>query len=613
MKSRDRCWSLFFPSLFSLPALFAVLAILAPSERSAWALDGPENVLLVINSQSPDSLCIANHYAALRHIPPNNFLYLNWDPKAENTDIDTFREKILKPVLMAAMSPNHGQPIPGRQIDYVIYSSGFPWGIQIGKDLERFKAKLEIQERERKEAKPVTKSPLWTTFTPIASINGLTFLWQQVLGDGFYIRPQANWYARTGLPQQAKEPTLAFSSSLAFGPQGEIGTGPGQHYLLSMVLGVTTGRGNTREEVLNYLGRSAKADGTHPRGTIYFVQNDDVRTRVRRGGFADAVKKLNAVGVAAEILHGDVPEKKKDVQGAMMGVADFVWNAAQSTILPGAICEHFTSFGGDLKANASQTPLSVWLRGGAAASSGTVTEPYAVPYKFPLPMMQVHYARGCTVAEAYYQAVFSPYQLLIVGDPLCRPWANIPEITVKGLTAGETVHDAMKLKPSAHFADGVKADHFEMILDGLKYSNAGGFVECGPDGTLSIDTTNVADGAHELRVVAESKGPVPARGENIIPFATANHGRTIQVTCTPKNRIVPLAESLVITVKSPQSTSIHILRGTYLLGTIAGDDGQVNIPANRLGSGPVRLQVVGVGESGPRTSVFAPPLDIVVE
>ena len=190
------------------------------------------------------------------------------------------------------------------------------------------------------------------------------------------------------------------------------------------------------------------------------MENGDIRSKVRQGGFADAVKKLKDLGVSAEILHGTMPEKKKDVQGAMLGVADFDWSAAQSTILPGAICEHFTSFGGDLHANASQTPLSDWLRAGAAASSGTVTEPYAVPYKFPLPMMQVHYARGCTVAEAYYQAVLSPYQLLIVRRSALPPLGEHPRDHVKGLTAGETVQDQMNLKPSARFAGGVKGRAF---------------------------------------------------------------------------------------------------------------------------------------------------------
>ena len=72
-------------------------------------------------------------------------------------------------------------------------------------------------------------------------------------------------------------------------------------------------------------------------------------------------------------------------------------------------------------------------------------------------------------------------------------------------------------------------------------------------------------------------------------------------------------KALVITANSPKSTSIQVFRCTRLLRTITGDDGQVEIPANVLGVGPVRLQVIGVGDGDPKTSVFASPLDIVVE
>ena len=110
-----------------------------------------------------------------------------------------------------------------------------------------------------------------------------------------------------------------------------------------MMLGVTAGRGNSLGEILSYLRRSALADGTHPKGTIYYVQNDDIRSKVRHGLFPEAVRELKKLGVAAEILRGTVPLNKSDVQGVMMGTASFDWKASGSTILPGAICEHFTS------------------------------------------------------------------------------------------------------------------------------------------------------------------------------------------------------------------------------------------------------------------------------
>ena len=35
---------------------------------------------------------------------------------------------------------------------------------------------------------------------------------------------------------------------------------------------------------------------------------------------------------------------------------------------------------------------------------------------------------GCTLAEAFYQSVLAPYQLLVVGDPLCAVagWLRLP-------------------------------------------------------------------------------------------------------------------------------------------------------------------------------------------
>jgi hypothetical protein len=594
-----------------LLAALAGLTVLLAAAMPAWATGGPENVLLVVNPQSQDSLCIANHYAALRHIPRNNILFIDWDPKQETTDVDTFREKILLPVLQLAVK----RPIPGWQIDYVVYSSDFPWGVQIDKDLKFFREELEKNEAKKDEkpdiknpqAKPEAKKPTWMTYcTPLASTNGLTFLWQPVVSKGFYVAPQANWYFRTGAAEQANEPTLGFSSATAYGPHGEAGTVPGRHYLLSMMLGVTSGRGNSREEVISYLKRSAAADGTHPRGTIYFMENGDIRSKVRQAGFFDAVKKLTALGVAAKIGAGAVPEGRNDVQGAMLGVADFSWKNSRSTILPGAICEHFTSFGGDMHRGASQTPLSELLRYGAAAASGAVTEPYSIPMKFPVPMMQVHYARGCTVAESFYQAVQSPYQLLIVGDPLCRPWAVIPEITCTGLAAGETVLGTIHVRPKARFAGGLEVEHFEMTLDGNKIR------DCGPTGSMDLNTDMVADGYHEIGLVAETKGPLPARGEKFIPFFTSNRKRTITVTCVPE-KTVSLGKTLLITVKSPHATSIQVLRGTRRLADpIPGDSGEFRVPASALGCGPVQLQIIAAGDTGGRSGIYATPLNIVV-
>jgi hypothetical protein len=607
-----------------------LLAWLSPAARAGG---GPENVLLVVNRNSPNSLTIANYYVRLRQIPPANVLTLPWDPKTETTDIDTFRKVILQPVLETIRKRHLAL-----QIDYVVYSSDFPTTIELDKDVERFLAAARsaaASEDEKSngqkpdDQKPEGK-PAWPMhLTKFGSLNGLTYLWQPVAaldpankprqGNGglagtnprrvivpAYMDLQSNRYLRRQIAAQKDAPTLGFRSSHRFGPEGELLPSFGRSYVLSMMLGITAGRGNSLDEVLRYLQRSVAADGTHPRGTVYFVENSDVRSKVRQHMFPAAVKKLKELGVAAEIVEGVMPLGKDDVQGVMMGTASFKWKSAHSTILPGAICDHFTSYGGAMSPSAGQTPLSEFLCYGAAGASGTVTEPFALVDKFPLPSIHVHYARGCTLAEAFYQSVSAPYQLLIVGDPLCRPWANIPQVKVAGVEPGATVHGTLTLKPTATLPGKSKVERFELFVDELRAAF------CPPGGALVLDTARLADGYHQLRVVAVEAGPIQSQGRCLLPITAANHARTIQAAAAPRGA-VRAGKPLVITAEASASTGIAVLHYDHLLGTITGKDGKLEIDPEALGFGPVSLRAVGLGSGGPGSYVWAEPIELTVE
>jgi len=57
-----------------------------------------------------------------------------------------------------------------------------------------------------------------------------------------------------------------------------------------------------------------------------------------------------------------------------------------------------------------------------------VQEPYSLQSKFPVPFLHGYYADGCSLAEAFYQSVLRPYQLIVVGDPLARPFARFAKV-----------------------------------------------------------------------------------------------------------------------------------------------------------------------------------------
>jgi len=596
--------------LRSLLAEVLAVCLCVGFTASAVAGGGPENVLLVVNSDSRDSLTIANHYVQLRHILPSNVLPLSWNPQTVSTDVDTFRQKILLPVLRTVEK----RRLAG-QIDYVVYSTDFPWSIDLKADVDRYLAKVR---REKQAAGDGSHRDIGLPkfLTPVGSLNGLTYLWQPVVaGKVAYIALHSNMYMRGVPPDEREPPTLGFKSSHNFGPRGHLLDTTGRRYMLSAMLGVTSGRGNSVAEVLNYLRRSAPADGTHPSGTIYFLKHIGVRSKARDFSFPAAVEQLKELGVAAKIIPGKLPKNRPDVQGLMIGTEAFFWKTTGSTILPGAICEHLTSFGGNLRPGAGQTPLSELLRYGAAGASGTVTEPYVIRElksqpKFPTPMIHVHYARGCTLAEAFYQSVKGPYQLLIVGDPLCRPWANIPQVTVQGVKTGATVNGKLTLKPSATFpkigaSAGSKVDRFRLFVDGWQRA------ECLPGGSLEIDTTQLADGHHDLRVVAVEAGWIHSQGRRIMKIITANHDRTITASISPSG-IVRADHPPVITASSPGSTTIVVWHHSRIIGKITGEQGRVTIDSAALGLGPVSLQVVGSGKRGPLDYVTAAPLEFTV-
>ena len=56
-----------------------------------------------------------------------------------------------------------------------------------------------------------------------------------------------------------------------------------------------------------------------------------------------------------------------------------------------------------------------------------------MPYKpsFRPPRLYAYYAQGASLAEAFYLSVTAPYQLLIVGDPLCRPFSHAPRSNIE--------------------------------------------------------------------------------------------------------------------------------------------------------------------------------------
>jgi hypothetical protein len=563
----------------------------------ARAGGGPENLFLVVNPASPDSLAVANAFATLRQVPPINVFMLPWSGSDESTTIGTFRDEILVPILRGIdarrLSP---------QIDCIVYAPGFPWRIDYAAELPP-----EIKADDR---------------FPSGSLTGMTMLYGAVQsGVPAWLSADSNRYFRPVSFQGVPESTIGFRGWYGWGPQGELLEAGGVRYLLSVMLGVTAGRGNSVDEVVASLQSAARADGTRPAGTMYFMTNSDIRTTTRSSSFSGVVRAIEKLGVKAEITNGTLPVRKRDIAGLMAGTPNFDWRASGSAVVPGAICENLTSFGGIFTPSSSQTPLSDFIRAGAAGSSGTVTEPFSIQAKFPHPSLQLHYVRGASLAEAFYQSVQAPYQLLVVGDPLCQPWATIPEVEVVDaadgtvLEPGRRLAGQIELEPraarpaaagNAPGGSGPAADRFELFVDGVRVAQA----SLGEK--LPLDTTELAEGHHEIRVVAIAPTPVATQGRQVVPVTVANHddGRGLELVVEPRQ--VSIDGRLRIAVRGTGIDGAVIFSRGRVLGRTSQPEETIEVPADLLGRGQVVLRATG--RSGPNAgeAVNAVPVTVTV-
>lgn len=550
---------------------------------STYAGLGPQNVLLVVNSASPSSLAVANEYIDVRHIPPSNIVYIDL-PKQfiENIDVDDFRKLILEPVLDQIKA----RKLNG-QIDCITYSADFPHAVQL---------KTDIGARK-----------LQKVITPMASINGLTYLYSMVLQkDLNYLMLNANRYAPPVHRFAATQPLKmvaprGFRRTTGWENDGQpMPNRPDRGYLLSTVLGISAGRGNTVDEIKQMIHRSVAADGTAPKGTIYYMVNEDIRSKARQWGFKPAVQQLAGLGIQGEIIQGDIPKNVKDVAGAMVGIADFDWPKSGSTILPGAICEHLTSYGGIMTATAGQTPLSAFIRAGASGASGTVTEPFAIQEKFPSPFIHVYYASGCTLAESFYQSVSAPYQLLIVGDPLCKPWGKIAKLTL-GIEKSAKLKGDTTLKPACTTA-AFPVAKYDLYIDGTWHDRAD------PGKDISLDTTKILDGYHEFRLVAVASDPIESQSELIVPVTIDNQNLHVVVKSKPQQAAPPLLGAAMVGAKQ-----LILMHNGQLLASADTDIKAFTIDPAKTGKGPVTLQVIGViAKDGVEQRIASEPIRIEI-
>ena len=355
----------------------------------------------------------------------------------------------------------------------------------------------------------------------------------------------------------------------------------GERYLMSSVLAVTGKNQSTLKASLDRLKSSVAADGTAPKGNDYFADHNDPRSRTRKNQFSFAAAELKSLGRSASIGSAIYPKNDSQVIGVTMGSAKPKWPASKSKFLPGAICDNFTSYGAWWE-KTGQTQISEFLDAGAAGASGTVYEPYTIAAKIPTARWHAHYARGTTLAESFFQSVSGPFQLLLIGDPLCCPFGKFPEFKVTGLKDGDTITEdfILKLEPQAG-SPSIK--HFDMFYDGVFLSKVANTNQ------IKIAIDDISVGYHEIRIVGVSDAPIAKKRSKKIGF-TVGKG-DVSINLNIENPECILGQSLRAKVVSSAGGRVLIQQNRRTITSVQSGE-YFEIPTSELGLGDTALQAV---------------------
>ncbi|MCH7872807.1 MAG: TIGR03790 family protein, partial [Planctomycetes bacterium] len=354
-----------------------------------------DNVLIIIDPSRSESLYVGNYYKAARNVPDRNVLYMQ--PAA--ADFAAFVGANLDGLLGTLQQRGINQ-----NIDYVIVTPGAPFF-------------LSAPNLVNDGCSAVRRFATGSVYT-------MARIADEIAAGGVPVTLRNQYYSASTLPR-------SFDSNWKWLNGGRRNDPDARRYFIGAMLGYSGERGNTVEETIEMIDRSIAADGARPDGTFYFMKtNDQNRSGPRDPLFGATIRVINGRGGRAEQIDAVLPAGRHDVLGIMTGAASPDIDGTDMTILPGAFCDHLTSFAGRFDTS-SQTKMSRWIANGASGSLGAVEEPCNYPGKFPVPRMHYHYFLGLSLGEAVFRNLaFVPFQMLIYGDPLTRPFAYLPSVSV---------------------------------------------------------------------------------------------------------------------------------------------------------------------------------------
>ena len=342
---------------------------------AAWAGGGPLDTLVVVNAASRDSRALGAYYCEKHGIPQTHLCSIKTDPRSPSISLTFFEREIRRPILDHIAQ----QKLDG-QIHFLVLCMDIP--------------------------------------SRVENYNGIT---------------SALYYGYKPPLPDAPQCHLASNSV-------------NQYYGMERAYTSTAGWNQTNAPIpflltaadldiaKQVVDRGVASIATFPDGAFCLYGSGDSARNIRHRTYPIVARLFELFGkrTMVDANAAASPAPARPVLGYVDGLAYLPSNLVDAAFAPGAIAEHLTSCAGMIPDPClGQSSVWDWMRLGATASYGTVSEPCAFDVKFPDPMIAFWYARGFCAGEALAMSVRNPYQGLWVGDPLAAPFAAPPSVQIR--------------------------------------------------------------------------------------------------------------------------------------------------------------------------------------
>jgi hypothetical protein len=210
-----------------------------------------------------------------------------------------------------------------------------------------------------------------------------------------------------------------------------------------------------------------------------------------------------------------------------------------------------------------------------------MSEPGATPDKFPHAHIHTHLRAGASLVEAFWQSIDLPAEIICLGDPLLQTFADFPNVSLTAPAEGATVSGNVLIVATAAPTGGKTLEsNLDLFIDGRRIAigQAGETISATRTvGGFTVNTATLADGWHDVRVVAYNNDSVRTQNEAVRTIKVSNAGQSLALngpaTVNPDGN----ATFTVTPVGLGDLTSLTLQANGRTLATLPTSGGSANI------------------------------------